>query len=458
MFQAAPLGGSEVAMWQLGRVASANLAFVGRVEGPLDAEVFLRAVRSVRARHPRLAARVARRGRQLLFVPADEPMDVRLSPRVTDDDWQAVVRRELDEAIDPTREPLARVRCLHDQRGFDVVWVLHHSVADGISGTLLIRDLLTSMAADDHPAEALPCGGVLPLEARIARPGLTGLLELARGLLAQLFWLVFLRVRQLPALAAAEPADRRQGLLHRVLERDDLERVRALCRDQGVRITAALGAAMMQAVAVERSHKSRVPLSCFVPMNLREHMGGRRDEVGLFVSFKTALARCDGKPASFWEIARVVQRQLTRATERREALATVWLQSKVVDSRLSEQQVRRRTEPFTCTSVGVTNVGVAEIPREYGGHRLMAMTTAGASHASGSCVSTSAITFDGRLFLTFFYAQPLVSDAAAARIADRAIARLLAACGASERADFDDSHDGPALDRLGSQASMGARP
>ncbi|HEX2058800.1 MAG TPA: amino acid adenylation domain-containing protein, partial [Actinomycetota bacterium] len=168
----APLSFQQEQMWFYNKLAPGSLAYQTQstisVEGPLDVDVFERAVTEIARRHETLRTtyrEVDGHPRQVVHPPGPVTVTrVDLSSLPADERAAALddfVRKELRTPFDISKLPLIRwsVVCLAPDR-YEIVLVEHHLVHDGWSYTVLTRELTALYNAfargEDSPLEEPP--------------------------------------------------------------------------------------------------------------------------------------------------------------------------------------------------------------------------------------------------------------------------------------------------------------
>ena len=173
----------------------------------------------------------------LCFVHAPgRPVELRCHS-VTPDDWQHIIEQQLSEPFPAEAAPL--MRCLYLQMPAPARSVLalcfHHAIADGRSGTALLRRLLSVMAAQDQPS---PGTGptALPAMAKVhpARYRWPEQADAARALKATLI-ADYRRHGPLPAIPwlASEATERTPRFIRLSLAPEHTRRLLAAARAQG---------------------------------------------------------------------------------------------------------------------------------------------------------------------------------------------------------------------------------
>lgn len=431
-----PLGDTEACLWHGDRASRFNFVMMADLGGDVEPEQLRAALSHVQARHPLFAASVRVRGRWPWFAHADRPipLDVREAP--DEDAWRAAAEVEMEAPFAPERGPL--VRCVwlrRDATRSVLLMTFHHVIGDGISGAYALRDLLEALAHVRGEREAmvrraLPVSG--PLDRHM--PGF------ARGL--GRWWRYTLRVGAVLGWLArngrarglihdqrgVDPVTRKPCLIARRLEPDVTARLVARARREGTTVHGALCAAMLGALADERAQIT--PAMMASPVNLRDRMEPPvEDDVGFFVSMGVVLHRADPSPDAFWDTARASRDALVRFVETGGPFTMLPVQNALLVKLVrwtSPQAFARLVYRGQLDGIGLTNIGRAKLATQYGGVTVRALGFAASLGVLGDFAATAA-SLDGVLCWNFMAMEPTISRAHAERVADRCVARLLAA-------------------------------
>jgi len=152
-----PLSPAQLRLYVLGRFEPESVAYnlpsALRIEGALDIDRLQDAFRALIARHETLRTSFMLEAGlpvQVVHDAADVPFDLEVV--VTDEDdrdalaLQSAARRFI-RPFEPERAPLFRVRALRYPSGRHLLLTdMHHLVADGISASVFVRDLLACYA------------------------------------------------------------------------------------------------------------------------------------------------------------------------------------------------------------------------------------------------------------------------------------------------------------------------
>lgn len=368
----------------MGEVLPVNGAITGRIRGRTTPGQLREALSATRARHPLLTVRVAASGPwgarfTTDRVPAPELRFVRAG----DQSWTAIVEEELRRPFDTATGPLARFVVVESGGFFDLVGIYHHLVADGMSVSFVLRDLLRALAdptgaATPAPPVTVPVDDLLP--GRRADP------------------LDLLRVARMLHGAGRPP--RPSGQLAYAtwsMDADETSSVLMRCRSEGATLQGLLCAAFAQAHA-DLGHPS--PVGIAVAADLRRILAVPAGEtLGLYAtSFPIAV---DG-PASpdLWTVARGATMEIRDRLRPDQLLALVRVNRllRFLPRRTLGGLLRRSELKRTLFDVSLSN-GRVPIPVDYGPFRVESLYWAAHTSVSGAPLIT-VVGFDGRLFLS----------------------------------------------------------
>ena len=245
----------------------------------------------------------------LCFVHAPgRPVELRCHS-VTPGDWQHIIEQQLSEPFPAEAAPL--MRCLYLQMQAPARSVLalcfHHAIADGRSGTALLRRLLSVMGAQDQPS---PGTGptALPAMAKVhpARYRWPEQADAARALKATLI-ADYRRHGPLPPIPwlASEATERTPRLIRLSLAPEHTRLLLAAARAQGTTVHGALCAAQLLAQRQLQSGSEATPVFLSCPVDMRPHLepAPPATPIGLFVSLISATFSVSAD-TDFWQLAR----------------------------------------------------------------------------------------------------------------------------------------------------------
>ncbi|OMC22423.1 hypothetical protein [Mycobacterium colombiense] len=342
-----PLGAAERLFYRYSERNPAHFSIVAEFGAVLPEKPLRAALAAVLRRHPLLSVHVEDHpGIRLGFYrAADVPpveLTVRRGPELA---WQGAAAEELSRPFDRSRAPLVRALLLQSAWCSALVLTFDHTVADGISSTVVLRDVIAALNG-----EALTSSPVPQPQERIVAEALQS---------------------PEPLDSAAAPDDPRMSTPPSVLRpfdgalanvrtmamtHADTARLVARCRAERTTVHAALVVAMCRVRATDRGEEFIRVLS---PINLRPILGIEGGCVMCIVPTATGHTPWDDTP--FWEQARATTARLGVARSARgiRAASTGLEQIITVDAETADaEQLFSRISPW---EIMVTNLGVQNL-------------------------------------------------------------------------------------------------
>jgi len=143
-----PLGTNEKVFWVLDQKTTTQFAVVAEIDGNLNDDAWRQALDSVQKRHPNLSVRIS--GNDYSTAQLNHVDHCKIPLRIiysqNGESWNNILEEELSTPLDITIAPLARA-VLIQQPGTSVfMFISNHTIGDGMSVALVIRDILTVLA------------------------------------------------------------------------------------------------------------------------------------------------------------------------------------------------------------------------------------------------------------------------------------------------------------------------
>ncbi len=424
------LGNIERGCWLIDQAAPMNVLAVAQVRGRLDVARVPQALRRLQWRHPllRVCVQVDDDGAPMYFE-ADAPIPFSVIDRRDGSHFHQLVTDERNRPFRWDQAPLLRLSILRGDDESDLVFTMHHVISDGASSTYILRDLLTAIG-DPAVASAWTALPLRPALEDLMPPserGRQGLQRSVRFLAEQAWTFCVRRPRLLSEQQAVPSSERRSAVSHQQLSQEQTRELLAACRSHGVTLHGTLCAALLLAVGAEVRDESSIPepiLGCCTPVNLRRFLLPAIGEdlglyVGPIVTFHHITARTE-----LLALAAELTQQIHTARSNgvpTQALAT---QSRLLPPRVSPQRAAKHLYNRLFGTVSVTNMGVLDIPLQYGDLRLSAVHIGGSNNAFGSLISIGVTTLDGQLFLNFNYNERIVRTDRLQRVVEATMAAL----------------------------------
>ncbi|MGV9677580.1 phthiocerol/phthiodiolone dimycocerosyl transferase family protein [Nocardia sp. NPDC003482] len=424
-----PLGASERWYRICDQLSTLNVVARVRLRGPLPEAVLRAAADALVGEHPLLRVAIADRPAGPEFVAPPLPgLPLRLA-----DGAETTWEREVDEVelatpLASTERALARLTDVRSAVGtatetHDLILTISHVIADGTTALSLLRRLV-ELAAGDSPRvrPALPAPDALLPKGFRAPWGLAA--ALGNGLIDQTVALAA-RPDRLTPQRPVEATARRSRLLHRELDADLLAALTARCRAEGVTVHGALVATMAHAygTVVAPGRSGRIGIGS--PIDFRSELSVGPDDVGAYVATVPSYPRY-GPGTDFWEVARRLNRGLSRRKRLRQHLAQIAMlpvlcPESVATSARTVDLLDSRGPGNICLS----NIGRYDFPDRVGDYELSGAQFIAGISVSGYFVAT-VNTGHGALHWNFTYIEDAVGPERARELADESLRVLTA--------------------------------
>ena len=421
--------------WLAGRSISTNFAAHAQVIGSLEDQWILAALDAVQARHPLLRMGIERSGwTGAKFVEVtNRPIPFQT---VKKDDWLPIAELELERRFADDEAPLIRcVRVAHDDKNSTLILTLHHVIGDGMSATLILRDLFATIrqAADgkEPRLQALP---LLP-EAYQGYPWYT---KFPFGL--PIFLIMSLRAITCTPLSLilngssciryARFTGRTPALVNRTLDAELVTAIEARAKQERTTMHGALMAALMKAIARQRNLPIPLRIGLNTAVNLRAQLNPPvGEDTGLFSTI-VPTSNTVWKNINLWTLARRARRSLTWALARKEGFSLplffqsgAWLLVLFGSTKLGAALYTRFMYWSTASGIPFSNIGRVQIDTN---KDIFSIQNLGfyATAAVGTHFAAFAATVENRMTLNFNFQEPVYNRETVEQIADLMIEEL----------------------------------
>lgn len=405
-------------------ICSLNFTMHCEISGELDEESLCAALAKVQARHPLLRMRLEGEDGRLRYRPGTDRIPLRIAEGPT----SAVVaecEHELHTGFDERRGPMARcVLMRHGPAHATLLVTFHHLIGDGISGSLLIRDLFQALRGDalDILPLAESADRHLPATAR-GFQGFTRLVSLIGQRLGRA--LRYGLVSYLPVERAASYGERRAAVRMLRFEPELVGALANRARSERTTIHGALAAAI---VIASRPELGPPPwhLAFSSALNMRDRFSPSiGDDLGLYATLVYSTHRVDGK-TSFWPLARELKAGLTEAVDNGQPFLGIaslprWIMYRYRRAGRGEPGRQAAATAFhrgMVKAFALTNIGKVDIPAADGPIRISAMGFVVSPSVLGAGAFTAA-TIGGTLCFNSIVMEPVVSRGTQDRILER---------------------------------------
>jgi hypothetical protein len=394
-------------------VGAGRIIVLLRLDGLIEADFLAAALDRLQRRHPKLRALVAQGADGRLRYRFDRaappiPFEI-IDCYEAETPWRETTRRILQTGL-PATGPLAAVTVLRSpSRGrSELILTAPHAIADGMSGIMLMDELLTEYAKLEANIE-LPPIPALPAVSEVRAKksgGWRGNLRLFRR---------FVRMKRaesrspVTSLPAAQNIPPYSQWVHWVFSREETLALVRRCRKE----RASLSGAMVAAACCGLRDCLPGPELLFkwqLPFNVRESLAGpagpiTAQDLGCFIASMNGLVKMrDQQP--FWDLARRAHQEIQMFFEDGGAtvgynLAASAYDLKIALSRFFNRSVPKTPLPPQRETLLATNYGVLSMRDVYGSLRPQECTLIFKNEITGPVLLMEALVLGQRLNIGF---------------------------------------------------------
>jgi NRPS condensation-like uncharacterized protein len=271
-------------------------------------------------------------------------------------EWTAHVAGQLDQPFDASRAPLLRATLLHGADRSVIILCVHHSIADGLALSFLMRDVLRAFASE-------------PVRLSTETASIEHLVAARRSTLA---------MPQAEATHTTRPPMPYRpldGSTPRVeavrLTRETTRSLRERARVERSTLHGALCAALTAAASTLVPGWSDVPLRVLSPIDVRRRMLNSSEHIALCVT--AVILDDESSTQDFWSMARSFSDRLEPAKSVEGISALVAMVHDLGSPISTVQQAQEFLAQGFSAEILLTNLGAVEFKDTYGPLTLHAL-------------------------------------------------------------------------------------
>ena len=431
MLENRELAAHEQAMEILNHLAaSLNIVTISRVKGIIGEELLRQALDMIQSQHSLLNSRILAKKNSFYFEAGADKISLLVANKQLLKQWEEVVVKELNQKINIDKN-LLRVTLVNFEEEENICYLIttiHHAIADASSCIQLHSEILTN-------CQKIIEGKVEPNVTQLAQlPSIDKLIPKSfYGVtvkIANALYLLRLKLqlmRYKPTTLNFEKTASLEfcscGMVHRKLESKLVKRLVEVCRQQKTTVQAALGAAMLFAVAEKTNNQTKNNYFSFrSSVNLRQRLQPQisSDNLGAIASAVLSFHNFQVND-NFWDLARDIKLKLEKGLANGEAFRQIFTFKSIMKFFLKN--------PYqSAVSAALTNIGRINIPHNYGQLELEEISFVPAQAAFGGVFAAAVSTFREQMLLNFMYSQPSLSNETIENLADVTISIISDVC------------------------------
>ena len=385
-----PLGALEKMFWLADQNRPTHFAIAAEVGGSTRIEQWQDALDRVCRQSALIWSRIVpdRRGAPV-FTPVacgSIPLDV---VENATSEWTAHVAGQLDQPFDTSRAPLLRAALLHGADRSVLILCAHHSIADGLALSFLMRDVLRAIAGE-------------PVRLSTETASIEHLLGDRRSTLAMP------PAEATPAARPPMPYRPLDGSTPRVeavrLTRETTRSLRERARAERSTLHGALCAAVTAAASTLVPGWSDMPLRVLSPIDVRKRMLNGSEHIGVCVT--AAILDDESSRQDFWSMARSFSDRLEQAKSVEGISAMVGMVHDAGSPISTVQQAQEFFAQGFSAEILLTNLGAVEFEDSYGPLTLHALWGPSVDTGFAMAQTVGAVTVGDQLHLLHTSYEP----------------------------------------------------
>ncbi|MFP2238220.1 condensation domain-containing protein [Pseudescherichia vulneris] len=341
------LGPLESYAWLIDPISPKHFTITAEVTGTTSVEAWAAALHAVQSRHPLINARVNTDDHKPLHFIYDSsakiPLRVVRLNKTTDVEQE--IKREFSAPFGTGDIPLLRAALLYSDTRCIIIMTSHHSIADGLSLTHFIRDVLDSLAG-----RAL---ATLPLQ-----PTVEDICIKADTPVAS----IKMPTGTLTPVPYAERSLAKLNIFRRKLSPELSSSIRLRAKKENTTVHGALAAAFALSF-VRTSSDSKDPVRICTPIDARKFFAL---DYGLSFSVLFPTYGYDASSSTeFWDLARAVTDDL-QPIRTRQGMATFINQFNDFMANPALNELINFDKQSCAPDVLISNLGVLPFPAHFG--------------------------------------------------------------------------------------------
>ncbi len=426
---ARPLDAGEKFFWMLDQMSCMNFVVFAELDCQLPPPALQAALQALQQRHPLLSCAIRVREDGHVAFDRATAAPIRFTVTAVDgDSWQQPLQAQLAQPFAADEHPLARALYLSrsDAPGSVVGLVYHHAIADGRSGTALLREWL-QLAASGSRTDAAPHDEPPPMHALFPpqfdwqrHPDQAAAiygemkLEIKRyGKPADLPWL------------QQQHSDRQPRFVRVEFSPQQTDALLQQCRAHATTLHGALGAAQLLAKRKLLPQEGAQTITLSHPADLRPYLTQTvpEDGLGLYITMLSANYPV-ATDSDFWQLAREVVGDIRRQLQRGDGhllytlLRTQQVPPNAAGLAAFGQQMLASPKGSMISNIGRVAEVAGGLPVSHISFALCPMPY--------QALFTAASSYGGKLILNINYDAAKLAPDVATRLAQQLRAELLA--------------------------------
>lgn len=397
-----PLGAGEQIFWLHDQAHPLHFALTAQIKGQFTVHQLQQALNLVQQRHPLLRVRIALdEAEHPWFFEHSACIPLRVVQRQSEQDWQREVEQEIATPFVWSQAPLVRVVLVHSSDGAEIselIVTCHHSIADGISATYLIRDILQAMATPTAFGQSLS-----------VPPSLEDLVvEKSAETISSLKPILKFKSDAFPVVHRARQ-NNCSSVSYGSLSPKTTRLLIARCRQEQTSVHAAICAAFLLAVRHQNHSEQPQRINCGSPISLRPYLTCVNHEDVSFCIAGGRTLHLLSSNTNLWDVARSVKNQLNQSMTSDKLFEKIFQSQEWLSTHPSPNDVLQAFKDQLGYDIAVSNLTRLTIEQQFGELELQAIYGPVVRTGVENDRLVGVATLGNQLFFTFVCSESLLS-------------------------------------------------
>lgn len=390
-----PMGTSEYLWYRMGQLSSNNFVMVARLEGKLDEEDLMKALKSVVKSQPMLRSGAKRKGNNVRLVEYSSALvQINTCKRQSDKFWEGKAEEEMNKEITVDANVLWRFTWIKGEEKHELLMTFNHMIADGRSGLNFYEMLFDELAGKSCELPVLPLFSAYENHMKSTDNIFSSPIKFVKAA-KEYISAKKLEWNKIPETASG---DSFSSLITKNLSTKLTTRLVEECRSNQTSVSSLLAASMLNLVDGERN--TALSLAADMRPYLRELKG---KEIGYFVT-SIDLVKKEGFSGDKWSLASDVKTLIDSQLNKSQFLFDQLIRFLAFKTAKTHDAFRQLIKKALSNSMLLTNIGRVEMKTDYGSFKLNSCFHVPAVHLMNLpffCLATS--TLNGEMTLSFTY-------------------------------------------------------
>lgn len=377
-----PLGAWEKNIfWLSDQTNQAQFAMTAQIKGKFSVEQLEQALTQAQNRHLLLRVRIALdEAQQPWFVEDSANIPLRVIPREGEKHWEKELKQELSDPFVSLQDSLVRVVLIYSTDISELIIISHHSISDGMSKLLLIRDILQTLAKPEDIFESPP---IIPAMEDLIP------IKVGENLLSinsrpqKTIWRqkssLSTKLAALPipvSTATGEQTSLSQttpNIHFASLSSENTTLLISRCRQEKTTVHAAICTAFFLAIAKKKSPEKQQAVQCFSAINIREHLRPEVEEQFGYYAHGKAVLPILTPNTTLWEVARSFKDRLNQEIAPEKVFEDLLRNQEWISTNPNLTQVQQAISEHLDRGLMVSNLGRVKFSPQFGQLQLQAI-------------------------------------------------------------------------------------